>query len=110
MKKNLIFALCVLVLAGALALWGALSRSNGAVALVDIAGQGSQTIPLAKDGVYQIEGAQLPVTLEVKDGAIRFVNSVCPDHVCEGFGWLSKEHDQAICMPAGVVVTVEENG
>ena len=46
--------------------------------------------------------------LEVKEGKIRFINSVCPDHVCEGFGWLSKEEDKAVCAPARVVVSIEE--
>ena len=48
------------------------------------------------------------MTLEVSEGRIRLINSRCPDHICEGYGWLSKEHDQAVCMPAGVVVSVEK--
>lgn len=107
-EKNLIFALCVLLAAGGLALWGALSRGGGATARVDVADEQGITLSLQEDGVYHIDSGRLPVTLEVKDGAVRFANSVCPDHLCEGFGWLRKEHDQAICMPAGVVVTVEE--
>ncbi|MEG1367339.1 MAG: NusG domain II-containing protein [Oscillospiraceae bacterium] len=39
---------------------------------------------------------------------MRFINSVCPDHVCEGFGWLSQEEDHAVCAPARVVVSIEE--
>ena len=45
-------------------------------------------------------------SLEVKDGAIRFVDSQCPDHICEGFGFISQEGDYAVCMPAGVAVTI----
>ena len=60
------------------------------------------TLPLDKDGTYEISEGKLPVTLEVSEGRIRFINSRCPDHICEGYGWLSKEHDQAVCMPAGV--------
>ena len=66
------------------------------------------TLPLDKDGTYEISEGKLPVTLEVSEGRIRFINSRCPDHICEGYGWLSKEHDQAVCMPAGVVVSVEK--
>ena len=73
-----------------------------------MAGAETQRIPLSRDGTYSIEGAPFSVTLEVRDGAIRFVDSQCPDHICENFGWLSKEHDQAVCAPAGVVVSVEE--
>lgn len=107
MKKNILFALVILAAAGALALWGA-GRGAGAQAVVSVAGAETQRIPLSRDGTYSIEGAPFPVTLEVRDGAIRFVDSQCPDHICEDFGWLSKEHDQAVCAPAGVVVSVEE--
>ena len=107
MKKNMAFVRGVR--AGAAALFF-LARPGGAggAARVDIAGGGTVRLALSQDGTYPIEGAALPVTLEVKDGAVRFVNSVCPDHICEGYGWLSKEHDQAVCMPAGVVVSVEK--
>lgn len=68
--------------------------------------QTTQTIDLAKNQTLYIQG-KIPVQLEVKDGAVRFINSVCPDHRCEGFGWLRKEGDWAACLPAQVVVTVE---
>lgn len=107
MKKNILFALAVLAAAGLLALWG-MGRGAGAQAVVSVAGGETRRLSLEKDGVYSIEGAPFPVTLEVKDGAVRFVDSQCPDHLCEEFGWLSREHDQAICAPGGVVVTIEE--
>ena len=69
---------------------------------MDIAGGG--TVRLALSQVWDrtpYEGAALPVTLEVKDGAVRFVNSVCPDHICENTGWLRLEGEAAVCAPAG---------
>lgn len=48
--------------------------------------------------------------LEVKDGAVRFVDSVCPDHICENTGWLRLEGEAAVCAPAGVAVTVQQGG
>ena len=47
------------------------------------------------------------VHLQVKDGAIAFLDSQCPDHVCEQFGWLSEQDAWAACVPAGVYVTVQ---
>ena len=64
-------------------------------------------ISLKDTGVYTIEGGAYPVTLEVKDGKICFENSRCPDHLCEGFGWICNEMDYAICAPAGVGVIIE---
>ncbi len=104
--KNLLFT--AIVLAAALGLWLARPRGTGTVARVEIVEGAVQYIPLDTDGVYSIQGARLPVTLEVQDGRIRFIGSVCPDHLCEQFGWVQAEYDRAVCLPAGVAVTVQE--
>ena len=110
MKKNMIFAACILLAAAILALLLYPNRKSGALAYVSIADGESFTLSLEENGVFSYgteTGAGLPFTLEVQDGAVRFIESQCPDHVCEGFGWLSHAHDEAICLPAGVVVSVE---
>lgn len=114
MKKNILFVTALLLVAGILALALSIGRDAGGQAIVTVAGaQGeSQSISLEKQGIYTVDaaaGARMPVTLEVKDGQIRFIDSQCPDHLCEGFGWLRYAHDEAICLPAGVVVSVEKS-
>ena len=42
-----------------------------------------QKISLDKDAVYDIDTGYLTVHIEVKDGAARFIDSPCPDHICE---------------------------
>lgn len=106
MKKNFLFAAVIILLAVVISLFTARGEA-GARAKIEISGGETQYLSLAKDGVYAIEGAALPVTLEVKDGKVRFIDSQCPDHICEGFGWVSTEYDTAVCMPAGVVLSVE---
>ena len=106
-KKDLFLLGALLLVAAGIALFYLL-RPAGARAIVTINGAESQEIDLSKDGIYQIEGAALPVTLEVCEGKIRFINSQCPDHLCEGFGYLDSEGEYAICMPAGVAVTIAE--
>ena len=108
MKKNILFALAVILLAGVIAVTRVMTRTEGTTARVEITDAETITLPLDKDGTYEISEGKLPVTLEVSEGRIRFINSRCPDHICEGYGRLSKEHDQAVCMPAGVVVSVEK--
>ena len=44
--------------------------------------------------------------MEVKDGAARFIDSPCPDHICEGYGWLTLEDQTATCLPARAVLTI----
>ncbi len=115
-KKRDLWVVAV-VLVAALGLWLGLRAVNdgtapGQTAVVTIgfgAGQTTRQLDLSADGVVAIDAA-LPVQLEVKDGAVRFVDSVCPDHDCEGFGWLRSEGDWAACLPAGVVVYIEQEG
>lgn len=110
MKKNILFAVAILALAGVLFAFGAAHQTKGQVAFVSIVDADSFTLPLSQDKIYQLgaaEGAKIAVTLEVKDGKIRFIESVCRDHICENQGWLAHENEQAICLPAGVVVSIE---
>lgn len=102
------------VLAAALVLWLVLrgGAQSGEVAVVTIGtgtAQATREIPLGGEGLVEIDGA-LPVHLEVAEGAIRFVDSVCPDHDCEGFGWLRHEGDWGACLPAEVAVQIKTAG
>ena len=67
----------------------------------------TETIPLDEDHDYLYDVGDYIVHLQVKDGAIAFLDSQCPDHVCEQFGWLSEQDAWAACVPAGVYVTVQ---
>ena len=96
LQKNLLFA-AVLLLAAVVLFWALRGRKQGEalVAVADFGDGVTETIPLDKDYV---------VHLQVKDGAIAFQDSQCPDHVCEQFGWLSQKDAWAACVPAGVYV------
>ena len=67
----------------------------------------TETIPLDEDHDYLYDVGDYIVHLQVKDGAVAFLDSQCPDHVCEQFGWLSEQDAWAACVPAGVYVTVQ---
>ena len=108
-QKNLIFATVVLAAA---ALLFVLYRANAPkadplVAVVDFGDGITETIPLDEDHDYLYDVGDYIVHLQVKDGAIAFLDSQCPDHVCEQFGWLSEQDAWAACVPAGVYVTVQ---
>ena len=109
-RKNLIFALVVLVLAAALYFGVRAAHSGkggGLQAVVDFGDGITETLPLGEDHDYLYEVGGYVVHLQVKDGAIAFLDSQCPDHVCEQFGWLSEHDAWAACVPAGVYVTVQ---
>ena len=109
-RKNLIFALVVLVLAAAL-YFGVRaahsSKGSGLQATVDFGDGITETLPLDEDHDYLYDVGNYVVHLQVKDGAVAFLDSQCPDHVCEQFGWLSEKDAWAACVPAGVYVKVE---
>lgn len=55
-------------------------------AVVDFGDGVVETLPLDKDHDYLYEVGQYVVHLQVKNGAIAFLDSQCPDHRCEQFG------------------------
>lgn len=107
---NVLFAAAVLLAAGGL--WLAFGRPGPAeqqvVAVADFGMGAVETIPLDADCDYYYEVGEYIVHLQVKDGAVAFMDSQCPDHVCEDFGWLSQPGQWACCVPAGVYLSIEE--
>ena len=104
---NAAFAAAVLLAAGLA--WWALRRSSGPVlyARADFGMGAVEMLPLDTDYDYYYQVDGYIVHLQVRDGAVAFLDSQCPDHVCEAFGWLSEPGQWASCVPAGVMVTVE---
>ena len=102
LQKNLLFA-AVLLLAAVVLFWALRGRKQGEalVAVADFGDGITETIPLDKDYDYLYDVGDYVVHLQVKDGAIAFQDSQCPDHVCEQFGWLSQKDAWAACVPAG---------
>ena len=104
---NAAFAAAVLLAAGLA--WWALRRSSGPAlyARADFGMGAVEMLPLDTDYDYYYQVDGYIVHLQVRDGAVAFLDSQCPDHVCEDFGWLSQPGQWASCVPAGVMVTVE---
>ena len=104
-KANLLFAAVVLAAAVLLVfLLRPRSKTEPLAAVVDFGGGITEVLPLDKDYDYLYDVGSYVVHLQVKDGAIAFQDSQCPDHVCEQFGWLSQKDAWAACVPAGVYV------
>ena len=104
-KWELVAIAAVVIVCAAAFLFTRSTGQKGNIAVVTYNGTVVEEINLSKDGIYHIDG-DLPVTLEVKDNKIRFINPQCPDHICAGFGWIGEEYEYAICMPARVSVQI----
>lgn len=111
LKQNLLFA--VLILAAAAALFGWRAWKNAQDAGLPLTarlyyGDTRETllIPLEEDATYDVFTGYYTVHIQVQDGAARFIDSPCPDHVCENFGWISLEDQSATCMPARAILMI----
>lgn len=112
MKKstilNIIFTVVILVAALGLLLWQR-TRTPAESTQAQLTYGDNNTvmdIPLNKDETYTVDTGYLTVTIQVQDGQARFINSVCPDHVCENYGWISVEDQQAVCVPGHAVLMI----
>ena len=105
---NVLFAAVVLAAAGLLFFLRS-SRPGSAKLEAELTyGDANTVLPisLAKDAVYDVDTEYLTVHIQVQDGAARFVDSPCPDHICEHYGWLREEDQSATCLPARAVLTI----
>ena len=107
---NLIFAAVILAAAGLLfGLRAAQQDPEAQLVAQLIYGDSNDSLvfDLDKDATYDIDTGYLTVHIQVQDGAARFIDSPCHDHICEGFGWISEVYDWAACIPAQAMLTIE---
>ena len=105
---NLLFAVVILAIAAVLLVVRRVHASGSGLRAELIYGDNNAVldIPLDKDETYSVDTGYYTVHIEAKDGRARFIESPCPDHICEGFGWLSAEDQTATCLPARAVLTI----
>ena len=108
--RDVLFLLALLLAAAGLYFIPRLLPAKGAVAEIRIGSELYRSIDLATapDEEITVQG-KLTVHLIVEDGTIRFADSECPDHVCVNTGVLRRQPDTAVCLPAGVSVSVRQS-
>lgn len=111
LKQNLLFAAVILAAAALLfALRGWRSARYGGVPVYAQLTYGEDNtvmeLSLEQDGRYDVDTGLYTIHLEVRDGAVGFVDSPCPDHICEHYGFLSQADQQAVCLPAKAVLMI----
>ena len=114
-KKKRLFDLlligCVLILAAVLLLVFVLNRrgeadpAGGACAVVLIDGEEAARYPLSKNGSFPLNGGTN--TLVIENGYAWMTDSECPDKICEHMGKIHMNGQLIVCLPNGVIVTVE---
>ena len=78
---------------------------DGACAVVLIDGEEAARYPLSKNGSFPLNGGTN--TLVIEDGYAWMTDSDCPDKICEHMGKIHLNGQLIVCLPNGVIVTVE---
>lgn len=101
----------VLILAAVLLFVFVLNRrgnsdtADGPCAVVLIDGEEAGRYPLSQNGSFPLNGGTN--TLVVEDGYAWVTDSDCPDKICEHMGKIHMNGQLIVCLPNGVIVTVE---
>lgn len=111
-KLRLLIWLAIGLLLAAAVIWMLRPRPRGPhpVATVTVENREVAVIDLetAEDGDFSIlDETGLPITFQVRDHAIRFLHSDCPDKVCINTGFLKNDLDVACCLPNRTILFVE---
>lgn len=102
----------VVVLSGALALVLGLyvllwhPEGHGAEAMVLVEGKNWARLNLFYDQDLHVPGPLGESHIQVRDGAVRFVDSPCPTKLCVHQGWLKQGGEVAVCLPNRVTVQI----
>ena len=81
---NLLFAVVILAIAAVLLVVRRVHASGSGLRAELIYGDNNTTmnLPLDVDETYDVDTGYYTVHIQIKDGAARFVDSPCPDHIC----------------------------
>ena len=79
---------------------------NGRSATLEY-GDNTASISLEEDRVYEFSNNGIDIHIKVENGKAGFIDSECPDHICEHYGMLGDEGDTAICLPAKAILKIE---
>ena len=102
--KFLIIFICLLAVGGIIYELKYIQHER-AVLQISVDGQ-SRQFSLLNESVFAVDGVSGELQIEIKEGKARVQQAVCPDHVCEKTGWISRAPQRIICVPNKVVVSV----
>lgn len=81
------------------------AADEGPWAVVIMDGEETARYSMTKNGTYELNGGTN--TLVIEDGYAWMTESQCPDKICEHMGKIRYNGQLIVCLPNGVIVTVE---
>ena len=104
-KSDLKFILIILILSLILFLVSKIDTSNSASIYYD--NNLILQIDLSKDNVYDVEGYNGNVVIEVKEGKLRVKEEESPLHICSKQGFMNR--GSIVCLPNKIVINFDNN-
>lgn len=59
------------------------------------------------DNIYEVNGYNGVVKIEVKNQKIRVIEETSPLHICKNQGSISKANDTLVCLPNKIIIKIE---
>jgi hypothetical protein len=81
------------------------NRNAAFKAHITISGSLAKTADINADAIFSMP-EKPNVVFEVKNGAIAFISSDCPDKICVHTGFIKHGGQFAACLPNGVVLRI----
>lgn len=107
MKRGDRLVVVVVALAAVLSWPATLIAAAGRSDAFVVSGPGGRSsLSPRPDREVVVDGLRGPITLAVRDGAVRVISSPCPDQLCVHRGAVSGAGGAIVCAPGGVTVMV----
>ena len=104
-KSDLKFIIIILIASLVLFLVSRIDNSNSASVYYD--NNLVLQIDLSKDNIYDVEGFNGNVEIEVKDGKLRVKEEDSPLHICSKQGFMNR--GSIVCLPNKIVINFDNN-
>lgn len=105
-KKEQIFIIAILLLAGILWLIFSLTgNKGGAIIHIRVDGEEYGTYSLSENQVIAIGDTNV---CEIKDGSVSMIQASCPDHLCMKQKAVDKNGGIIVCLPNRVIIEGEK--
>lgn len=99
-----VFAVAILVIVAFSVL--AVEQSGPPTTVEIRSDDGDRLYSLSEDRTISVPGPLGDTVLEIRDGAVRFLESPCRDKICIAAGFLDRTGQWAACLPNRVFATV----
>ena len=109
-KADIILFICLILIGGALSYLAFSGSSTGDLVVVKVNGEVYGKYSLTKDRTITVNRDGHMNKITIKGGKVQVSKSNCKNQVCVKQGLISTTHQNIVCIPNRVVVSIEGKG